>query len=138
MRASAKQVLLIPQKNSSDVNWIAWAKSLDFSKNDNALLIAEAWKYRGSPQANTASLRTYLADEQGIALKGDNVLEQLSDWSSGIFDGIGDSLKTGQYVTWGIVIFAVFILGISIYKIATPQTAALIISSATPMGKLKG
>lgn len=135
---SAKQVLLLPQQNSSDANWIAWAKSLDFSKNDNALLIAEAWKTRGSTSANTAALRSYLAEEQGIALRGDNILEQISDWSSGLFDGIGDTLKTGQYVTWGIVIFTVVILGLAVYKVATPQTAALVIGATTPMGKLKG
>ena len=116
---------IIPTTTSADTEWINWYDSLKsyFGKKVAKDLWNAAWVKRGSDEANTTNLRTYMSKE-GITVDS-GVLAHIVDWSEGIGDYFGDFFKLGKYAAYGVVaILILALLGITLSIIKDPKGSA--------------
>ena len=112
----------IPKRNSSDADWKAWYDILPFSQADNNRLFTKAWKVRGSVQANTSDLRTYLGGK-GIHLEAGtlNILGSIKDEATGVLNAVGSFIKTGETVVLGGMIVGGIFTAALLWRILTPD-----------------
>lgn len=105
----------VPTKSSTGAEWQNWFSECydSFGVKIARQLFFEAWKVRGTTNANTADLRAYLK-KYGIDLAASNIFGTIVDTGDGILDKVGGFLNMGKYVTIGVM----SVIGISVIVIA--------------------
>lgn len=120
----------IPNKDSTDDQWIIWHGALKkFGKKNANLIFLEAWNSRTekggiifSSKANTEKLRDYL-EKQGVSLdKG------FADYSATFIDGMDDfftsAFNIGKYAGIGASAVVLIIIAVILYVIIKNPEAA--------------
>lgn len=112
----------IPNTESTAQQWIAWHKALlseGFKLTEVNATFSEAWKKRGSSNANNSELREYLA-KKGYDLDAD-MWDKTVDFATDPF-GIVSELQTfktvGQSITVVIIVMSLAFVGIVLYQLA--------------------
>lgn len=118
-------VLIEPNKQSSDAIWIQWHKNLKtvLGKKTADSVFLQYWSARGSDAANTHTLREYAAS-QGFEIKGD-AISGIVDAVYDIGDNIADVFKIGKYVTYAVLIVIIGGVGMLIFNIAKQPIQAI-------------
>lgn len=113
----------IPNKDSTDDQWIIWHGALKkFGKKNANLIFLEAWNSRTekggilfSSKANTEKLRDYL-EKQGISLE-----KGLADYSASFIDTVDDfftsAFNIGKYAGIGATVVVLIIIAVILYVI---------------------
>lgn len=128
-----KAFQLIPKLTSTDIEWINWMKLLDkdFDRTTSVAIFLNLWKKRGTTNARTLTLRSFMKDKYNVDLS-EGVIDAAVDLGGGFVDTIGSVFKVGKVVflvTTGIIVVAV---GAAIYSvIKNPSNLAY----ATPQGR---
>lgn len=128
-----KAFQLIPKLTSTDTEWINWMKLLDkdFDRATSVAIFLNLWKKRGTNNARTLTLRSFMKDKYNVDLS-EGVIDAAVDLGGGFVDTIGSVFKVGKVVflvTTGIIVVAV---GAAIYSvIKNPSNLAY----ATPQGR---
>jgi hypothetical protein len=111
----------IPQLNSSSAEWIEWHKNLKsrYGKSTANSMWLKAWRFRGTANANSNELRTYMS---GNGVKIDSsFFNKVVDVGDNVIDKVGGILKIGQVGT--IVVGSALIIGIGyiLYTVLNPN-----------------
>lgn len=126
----------VPTSTSTDTEWLQWYKDLKryFGKKTANTVFDKAWTKRGSEDANTNQLRSYLSDN-GYEIKT-GTLGKLTDNYYNVLDTVGGVFKAGKVVIIvGTVVGTIGIVYI-IYKILkNPKKSAELAASIHPAGR---
>ena len=122
----------VPSKSSGSAQWTEFFDSLNsnFGIKQARQLWLSAWALRGSSNANTADLRSYMK-KYGINISATNILGSIEDAADSALDGIGSFLNMGKYGIYAMGgIMIILVGGLAFQMIRNPKMASSVIQAA--------
>lgn len=126
----------IPTTLSDAGAWKQWHISLKsaLGRKSAAAIFVTGWNKRGDKSIITHDLNEYL-EKYGIILDK-NLLGTITEAGADVFDNIGDFMKVGKYLVFGIAGVAFLGVAFIVYNIAKdPIRAAGAAAKLTPAGR---
>lgn len=134
-----KAFQIMPTLKSKDIEWINWMKALDkdFDRSTSVSLFTNLWSKRGTSEARTLQLRSFMKDKYHVDLS-EGIIDRAVDLGGDIGDTIGGIFKVGKitfFIVGGIVIVAV---GAVIYSVVKNPSNLMMATPAGRAAKLMG
>lgn len=125
LTGKADVVNSIPSYNANFEEWIQWHKDLksNFGKKIANGLWIKAWKIRGTSNANTNELRSYMG-KQGVKLDK-TAWDSVVDTADNITDAFGTAFQVTQFVGIGLAVIIVGGLGMIVFNLAKDPAKAI-------------
>ena len=128
-----KAFQLLPKFGSKDIEWINWMKALDrdFDRDTSVSMFVNLWDKRGSNEARTLALRSFMKDKYNVDLS-EGAVDKIVDLGGGISDTVSGIFKVGKISFFVVGGFLLVAAGALVYSIVKNPSNAMML---TPQGR---